>query len=72
MTQARDVIGQFAPVSNSGPELDLTSRPDIEGLRGTLVDFLEGSLPGFNFVVDDIDGPVNTLVAALAAAHLAD
>lgn len=73
MSQARDVVGQFAPALHSGPELHLTPpAPDVEGLRATLVDFLEGSLPGFNFVVDGVDEPVDALVTALAAAHISD
>lgn len=73
MTQARDTVGQFTPTQNSDPELVLDATyPDAEGLRATLVDFLEGSLPGFGFDVDGVEGPVDTLVVALAAAHLSD
>lgn len=73
VSQGRDAIGQFATAPHSDPELNLTSpAPDAEGLRATLVDFLEGSLPGFNFVVDGVDEPVDALVTVLVAAHISD
>lgn len=71
MTQTRDAIGQYAPTQNSAPELDLDcAYPDVEGLRATLVDFLEGSLPGFGFHVTEVDTAVNELVSSLVTQHL--
>lgn len=73
MSQTRDVIGQFAPAAHSDPELHLSPTPaDVEGLRATLVDFLEGSLPGFGVNVDGVERYVDLLVDSLVAAHIDD
>ena len=71
MSQPRDVIGQFSTTLHSDPELELVpSRANIEGLRATLVDFLENSLPGFGFNVYGVDPYVDQLVSSLIDAHI--
>ncbi len=66
------ITGQWQPVLNPA-EVALTVEPDIEGLRATIQDFLEGSLPGFGFAVPDtdIEKAVDRLVAALEDTHVA-
>ena len=46
------------------------SRANIDGLRATLVDFLENSLPGFGFNVYGVDPYVDRLVDSLVDAHI--
>lgn len=70
-TQPRDDAGRFGTVTNTLPELELSPAPaDIEGLRATLVDFLEGSLPGFGFNVYGVDKYVDVLVDSLIDSHI--
>lgn len=70
-TQTRDGAGRFGPAVNTAPDAELSpATADIEGLRGTLVDFLEGSLPGFGFNVPAVDAYVDQLVDSLVDAHI--
>lgn len=70
MMQTRDQLGQFTAGANSAPELGLApSDADIEGLRATLVDFLDGSLAGFGMNVGDVEPHVDALVTSLVGAH---
>lgn len=71
--QTRNTLGQFATAVHTGPELELSpSTADIEGLRATLVDFLDGSLPGFGFNVGEvpITVAVDRMVDSLIDSHI--
>ena len=69
MPQARDGLGQFASTSHSAPTVTLERSPEADALHATLVDFLEGSLPGFGFDVNDVDPAVTQLVGSLLVSH---
>jgi hypothetical protein len=71
VAQGRDAAGQFASVDHSAPDVALAEPLDIEGLRGTLEDFLDGSLPGFAFDVypENVEIAVSHLIDELVEAH---
>lgn len=69
MSQSRDVVGRFGTSPRSTPGVTLSAL-DIEGFRGTLTDFLEGSLPSFGFVVPSVDDAVDRMVDAFLDAHI--